>query len=295
MKRYLLLFALFAGPVQASQSACPDFFVGGAAPDIVRQSMAARTKELCYSDFSIMHSGVTAGPLWVAERLSADDIRAAKKVPRVDSFFADPNLLPGERAELEHYRNSGYDRGHMAPSADMTTERSQAESFSLANMVPQNPSLNRKLWANIESTTRGMALDYGEVYVVTGPAFTGDKLKRIGGRVLVPTATFKAVYVPSQRASGAWWADNSGDGRKYEVISINELQSRLGVDVFPSLPHDVTAVAARLPAPKAGSDAAAGVRPEAPSGSAAKNQGNEAGWSGVLGQIAIDVMGRLLK
>ncbi|NTF17040.1 DNA/RNA non-specific endonuclease [Agrobacterium rubi] len=296
MRKSLLLLALIASPVQAAQSSCPQFFVGASAPDITRQSMVTRTGELCYSDFSIMHSGITAGPLWVAERLTSDGIRAAKKVPRVDQFFADPGVAAADRAELDHYRKSGYDRGHMAPSADMTSEKSQAESFTLANMVPQLPDLNRKLWADIESTTRGLALSYGEVYVITGPAFIGDRLKRIGGRVLVPSATFKAVYVPSQRAAGAWWAENSGDGQKFELVSITELGRRIGVDVFPSLPQDVKTAAARLPPPKAGSDASAGGRPQASRAVPVHAPATAApGWGDLFGRMATDVLERMMK
>lgn len=252
---------------------------------------------LCYSDFSIAHSGVTAGPLWVAERLTSEGVQAAKSVPRVDQFFAEPRLPEVDRAELENYRGSGYDRGHMAPSADMTTEESQAESFSLANIVPQLPALNRRLWADIESTVRGLALGYGEVYVVTGPTFAGERIKRIGGRVLVPTATFKAIYVPSQRAAGAWWAENSGDGRKFETVSIDELERRLGVDVFPALPQDVTAAAARLPAPKAGSDSAAGAAGNAPNATDARSQSiaNDPDWASVAERFFTGLMGRMMR
>jgi endonuclease G len=257
--------------------------------------MAARTAELCYSDFSVMHSGITAGPLWSAEHLTAAGVVEAKKVPRVDQFFADPRVPSADRAELSHYRGSGYDRGHMAPSADMTTDKAQAESFTLANMVPQDPALNRKLWADIESTARGLALSYGEVYVVTGPAFNGASLKRIGGRVLVPTATFKAIYVPSQKASAAWWADNSGTGRKYEVISIEELGKRISVDVFPALPAEAKAVAARLPAPKAGSDAAAGTRPQAAAAPRRAPEAQAPGWGEMASQIMMGVIDRMLK
>jgi endonuclease G len=251
--------------------------------------------ELCYSDFSVLHSGITAGPLWSAEHLTAAGIVEAKKVPRVDQFFADPRVPAGDRAELSHYRGSGYDRGHMAPSADMTSEKAQAESFTLANMVPQDPTLNRKLWADIESTARGLALSYGEVYVVTGPAFGGDRLKRIGERVLVPTATFKAVFVPSQRASAAWWAENTGGPRKYEVISIEELRQRISIDVFPAVAAETKAVAARLPPPKAGSDAAAGTRPPAPAAHRKTAEAESPGWGGMAAQIMIGVIDRMMK
>lgn len=295
MKTAFLILLLTATSASAAGTACPQFFAGGAAPTIEKPSMAVRTAELCYSDFSVMHSGITAGPLWSAEHLTAAGIVEAKKVPRVDQFFADPKIPDADRADLSHYRGSGYDRGHMAPSADMTTDKAQAESFTLANMVPQDPTLNRKLWADIESTTRGLALSYGEVYVVTGPAFNGDRLKRIGERVLVPTATFKAVFVPSQKASAAWWAENTGGPRKYEVISIEELRRRISVDVFPALPAQAKAVAARLPAPKAGSDAAAGTRPQAPAAPRRMPEAQTPGWGEVASQIMMGVIDRMLK
>lgn len=298
MKLVLLtLLLLLPGPAPspAATSACPEFFVAGVAPDLKHSGLASRTTQLCYSDFALLHSGVTAGPLWVAEQISAEDVRAAKRVPRVDQFFPDPRIHVQDRAELEHYRGSGYDRGHMAPSADMTTERSQAESFSLANMVPQIPDLNRRLWADIESTARGLALTYGEVYIVTGPAFLGERVKRIGGRVIVPSATFKAVYVPSQRAAGVWWAPNSGDGSAFEVVSVDELERRVGIDVFPSIPGDITAATARLPDPKAGSDRAASGSVSSPEPNATRSQRNEPSWGELAGDLAIDFIERLLK
>lgn len=286
MRKTILAAAcvLLAGAAQASQTACPQFYLNGVAPDIGKASLTQRTREVCYSDFGVVHSGVTATPLWSAEDLTAEKVRAAKAVPRVDDFFAEPRIPADERAELSHYRSSGFDRGHMAPSADMSTEKAQAESFSLANMVPQTAALNRKLWAEIESTTRGLALSYGEVFVVTGPAFGGATLKRIGGRVLVPSATWKAVYVPAAAAAGVWWAENDQDGRRFEVISLAELARRTSIDAFPEAPEDVKATAAGLPKPRAGADAAAGSRARAESAPApARNEAApEASWSTVV-------------
>jgi len=69
-------------------------------------------------------------------------------------FHPDKSIPSAERAELRNYARSGYDRGHVAPSADMFDMQSQHESFSLANMVPQEPSVNRRIWGAVELTTR---------------------------------------------------------------------------------------------------------------------------------------------
>ena len=83
-----------------------------------------------------------------------------------------------DRAELADYERSGYDRGHMAPNADFATRKRQAESFSLANMVPQVHENNAGVWAGIEGAARQLAKREGELYVISGPAFIGGKLKK---------------------------------------------------------------------------------------------------------------------
>ena len=87
----------------------------------------------------------------------------------------------------------------MALSGDMPTETSQHESFSLANMIPQDPKNNQILWQGIEEATRTLASRDGEVYVVTGPIFEGSSLERLNGRVLVPAFVFKAIYDPVRK------------------------------------------------------------------------------------------------
>ena len=77
------------------------------------------------------------------------------------------------RAELKDYAKSGYDRGHMTPSADMPTPSSQEESFSLANMVPQDHYNNTGIWSNIESATRYLAKKKGSLYIITGSSLKG--------------------------------------------------------------------------------------------------------------------------
>ena len=69
---------------------------------------------------------------------------------RVDSFHPEPSLPAGVRSELSDYRRSGYDQGHVAPNGDMGDEASQRDSFSLANMIPQDRNHNAGLWAAIK-------------------------------------------------------------------------------------------------------------------------------------------------
>ena len=128
---------------------------------------------------------------------------AARATPRQGEFHPDDRLPLADQAQLADYRRSGYDRGHMTPSGDMPDEQAQQQSFSLANMVPQTPKLNRGIWAKIETVVRARATSSGELYVVTGPAFQGGNLSAIGpDGVLVPTSTWKAVYDP-QSGAGA--------------------------------------------------------------------------------------------
>jgi endonuclease G len=228
-------------------SGCSVEYAGGIAPELVNIKLGSKLRELCFDQFTVYHSGITATPLFVSEHLTADQIRDAQAVDREDVFHAEPSLPTSERAELSNYRSSGFDRGHMAPAADMPSRESQNQSFSLANMIPQNPTLNRVDWARIEETTRKLAKGYGEVYVVTGPVFEGKDIRRIGGRVFVPTSVYKAIYVPSTGQSSAWWADNVTGGM--EVVSIAELTKRVGADVFPAVPAASKAALVNLPVP----------------------------------------------
>jgi DNA/RNA endonuclease G (NUC1) len=67
-------------------------------------------------------------------------LRAADVTERRDAFHEEPRLPPDERAYLDDYARSGFDRGHLAPAADMPDEKAQHESFTLANMIPQDPA-----------------------------------------------------------------------------------------------------------------------------------------------------------
>ncbi|MEY3979762.1 MAG: hypothetical protein RLZZ375_1191 [Pseudomonadota bacterium] len=251
MKKLLgvLLCLSLLVPAHAQPPSCERHFFQKTAPEITRKSLQSNTVALCFEAFAVLHSGVSRTPLWSAEYLTRDSLKAAREIPRADSFHAEPALPPGQGAELADYVRSGFDRGHMAPAADMPTTQAQHESFSLANVVPQNRKNNQILWSAIEGATRHLTNLRGELYVITGPVFEGEKLDRINGRVLVPTHVFKAVLDPATLEAAAWLAPNNDSG-EYQVTSIDSLERRIGFKLFPKLPESAKQRAMELPEPR---------------------------------------------
>ena len=131
----------------------------------------------------------------------------------------------------------------------MATPESQQECFTLANMVPQESSVNRGVWEGIESAIRDYAKNRGDIYVVTGPIYAGSSIQRIGGAVMVPTQMFKAIYYPKGQEAGAYVVGNS-EGAQAQIITIAELEKMSGISVFPAISSKIKGSGMRLPSPK---------------------------------------------
>ncbi|WP_425953092.1 DNA/RNA non-specific endonuclease [Ralstonia pseudosolanacearum] len=247
---FAAILAAISMTAQAYQADCAVSYFDGKAPVITNAKLAQETTPLCFSEFAVMHSGISRTPLWSAERLTAERVREARTLERKDSFHAEPLLSRSERSELKDFVRSGYQRGHMSPNGDMTTVESQHESFSLANIVPQNPDNNMHLWAGIETAVRDLAVRRGELFVITGPLFSGGKLSQLNDRVLVPTRLFKLVYDP-RAGKGAVYLANNADGSDYSVISIAELEEMSGISFITGMSERTKSAKLPLPAPDA--------------------------------------------
>ena len=220
-------------PAQPARfAACPQFFARGMAPAV---PPAPKQRELCYEAFAVLHSGETRTPVFAAEKLNRQSILDADE-KRADKFFADARLPQAERAELSDYKGSGYARGHMAPAGDMPTPAAMAQSFSLANMVPQSPKQNSGPWAKIESDTRKYALRAkGDVYVITGPVFDANGPAIGANQVKVPSHLYKLVYDAHTGRAWAHWQANADSTRAGPPISYAELVRRTGLNLLPGV------------------------------------------------------------
>ncbi len=118
-----------------------------------------------------------------------------KSVKRTDDFRPDPQIPTGS-ATLTDYRRSGYDRGHLAPAADMAfSAQTMSDSFYMSNMSPQKPAFNRGVWKEFEEQGRQFAISEREIMVVTGPILPAEKNITVGGNAItVPPAYYKVVY-----------------------------------------------------------------------------------------------------
>ena len=212
-------------------SQCPTHFPDKSPPQLANATLL---RELCFSGFAVLHSGTTKTPVFVAERLNKTLLKQARLQTRTDRFYAEARLPQRERANLDDYRGSGYARGHMAPAGDMATSQAMAQSFSLANMVPQDHAQNAGAWAKIEADTRQYVMRAkGDVFVFTGPVFA-TKPRTIGsGRVAVPTHMFKLVFDAQTGRSWVHWQANRADAKVTAPIAYDEFTRRTGMALLP--------------------------------------------------------------
>jgi endonuclease G len=149
-------------------------------------------------DFAMSYNRDKGTANWVSWHLSSDWFTSGN---RTDTFRPDPALPPTWYRVLQtDYSGSGYDRGHMCPSADrsITIPINQA-TFLMSNMVPQTPENNQGPWEDFEGYLRTLAACPGpcnELYIVSGP--TGSIGTIANGHVTVPSSTWKVVLVLSK-------------------------------------------------------------------------------------------------
>ena len=173
--------------------------------------------------------------LWAHHQLTIESIKGKHK--RKDNFRKDKRVtFP---VGSKDYRGSGYDRGHMVPAADMKLSKlSMSETFFMTNMSPQNPSMNRGLWASLENKVRSWVLKDGMAYVITAPLLA-ENLPMIKSQVSIPDYYYKIIYFEKKKIMKAFLVPNRkpSDKNFYQYsISVDELEVLTGLDFFSELP-----------------------------------------------------------
>ena len=221
-----LLFIALSLPLSAHAlfDQCKSLFPDQQVPSSVQVG-----RDLCFDDFAILYSPTDKKPIYTVEKLNGRALEG-QRPRRTNQFYEEARLPLRERALLADYRGSGYDRGHNVPAGDMTRERGMAQSFSLANMMPQAPQNNQGIWAKrVEEPTRMYAKRAaGDLYVFTG---SYGSLGSIGiSKVTIPSHLYKLVYDPIKKDAWAYWVENTNEAQVSPLISYAELMQKIGID-----------------------------------------------------------------
>lgn len=201
-----------------------------------------------HAGHSLVYDEKNEVPKWTAHIASTELITG--NLARIDTFLMDEKVATGS-STVEDYWNSGFDRGHMVPSADMRWSlEALTATYLYSNVAPQRPEFNRGSWGELEDWIR-RSVRYGNerVFVVTGPVLTAGlpKLANPGHKneVSIPELFYKVV------------ADLDGNDKKaiafvmkngvndYPTISyavpVDSVEKLTGLDFFPAL-DDTTEV-----------------------------------------------------
>lgn len=200
------------------------------------------------SDYALSYNRLRNTANWAAWTVTEADLGA---VDRANDFRPDTTLPNGfYRVTPNDYVGTGYDRGHLCPSADRTASpEANSQTFLMTNMVPQTPDLNREVWESLESESRQIVRQGNDVYTVAGVRGEIGKLK---GKITVPAFYWKIVLVApdgfdqniteNARIIAVEMPNQNGikgnNWRKYRT-TVRDLEQKTGLNFFSNLPANV--------------------------------------------------------
>ncbi len=200
----------------------------------------ARNQIVTHLAYSLSYSNKHEQAEWVFYLLTREMLSGSAK--RTNDFKEDKDVELGSALSSD-YAKSGYDRGHLCPSADIKFDaEAQSETFYMSNMSPQQPYFNRGMWKKLEEFVRNATWTHDSIYVVAGPVLR-DNLPTIGqkNRVSVPEYFYKIIY---SRADGghmtAYLMPNAKiDGQLSDyVVSVDSVEALTGIDFFPKIKNE---------------------------------------------------------
>lgn len=156
---------------------------------------------------------------------------------RKNKFIPDPILVNSHQpfVTTKEYTRTGYDRGHLAPSADFTfSQEANDLTFVMSNIAPQRPNLNRGVWKKLEEEVRKWACGEEKLTVITGPIFHGNDPKLPSG-LIIPQRFFKIVIDETPPRKTIAFIHHQKDPKTtmaYREFPVSEVERQSGL-TFP--------------------------------------------------------------
>jgi len=205
--------------------------------------------------FVLSYNSKTKTANWVSWQLNRSWMGTAD---RQDNFRPD-DALPAAwyKVRPNDYTGSGYDRGHIAPSAERTrNETDNSSTFLMTNMIPQVPELNRGVWGDLEEYCRELVQQGKELYIIAGPLGRKGSIGK-QEKIAVPAKNWKVIVVLDRQGLGmqgitsntraiAVMMPNSGSvkgkGWKSFRVPVKEVERETGLNFLSNVPPQVQQV-----------------------------------------------------
>jgi endonuclease G len=179
--------------------------------------------------FTICYDYKAKGAKFVAYSLDGSLVNAVN-IKKRSSFYTEKNLPKKYRSHTKDYTHTGYDRGHLANDASFDYDKKVVrKTYTMANIIPQAPQVNRKTWIKAEKLERKIASKLGSVSVINGVVYSSNP-KRIGkNKIAVPDAFWKMIYNDDKNYKKCFYYENDlnarakGDKLKNHLINCNQL------------------------------------------------------------------------
>ncbi|MFY9590988.1 MAG: DNA/RNA non-specific endonuclease [Bacteroidales bacterium] len=207
---------------------------------------------ICHSAFCLVYDDNHKMAKWTAHIISREIVNGV--VSRTNDFRVDSLIKNGTAEEEDYfltkkdesgntiYDGFGYDRGHLAPSADFRwSEKALSESYYYSNMTPQLPEFNREIWAKIEDFLRQYIYNNPtkDIYIVTAPVIKDDlkKQERSKNKISIPEYHYKIAVDLEDKKGIAFLVPqkNLGNPIEYYVVTIDSIENITNINFYPKL------------------------------------------------------------
>ena len=196
---------------------------------------------ISYTQFTLSYNEDHEQSEWISYELTSEE--AVMNLDRCDCFRADRKVKT-KSASKRDYRSSGFELGQLCPAADNNmSKKANRESFRMSNVSPQLPGFNSGVWRSLEEWVREQAIQYGVVYVVSGPVFNNN-LGALGkNNVTIPGYYYKVLlrYEGSKILSIAFLIPHIGSEGNIQdyIVTVNTVESITDLDFFPALDNAI--------------------------------------------------------
>ncbi len=175
--------------------------------------------------YTICYSYKNKGALYVAYTLDGALVNKTN-IKKRPGFYTEKNIPNKYRSKSADYKKTGYDRGHLANDASFDYDKKvQRKTYTMANVIPQAPNVNRRTWIKSERYERTIAVKLESATVINGVVYSSNP-KRIGkNKIAVPDAYWKMIFNNDKQFQKCFYYKNDNNIKvKEDKLKLHQVE-----------------------------------------------------------------------